>query len=241
MMKLVILCCASALLFSCTTTPKPETRLQKLNDVGVVALFDETLPVKYVGTNKNANKEMSANISSWSLNQSVAAEIQNGLKDKNKKVFELNVDPVVIKTGKETGAQLKDIYLGNRYQALQEYLGTEAEKQGAKYLFVVHPTSLESYTNYRAGFGFFCQSTANIKGDLQGYTLVRAQLWNVKTKELEASVNITPEDLSFNTGKTCAEALKLGPDKVATLYKEQMLELAKKSADLVLIRTGLQN
>ncbi|KHD89846.1 MAG: hypothetical protein OM95_01950 [Bdellovibrio sp. ArHS] len=240
-MKLIAAFSLVLILGACATKSPTETRLQKLNDVGVVALFDDTLPVKYVGTGKKGSREVSANITGWSLNQSVSAEIQNNLKSKNKNVFLLNVDPEVIKVGKQTGAQLKDIYLGNRYQLLQDYLGKEAVRQNAKYLFVLHPTTHEGFADYRAGFGFYCQTNATNSGDLQGYTLLRAQLWNVTTKEMEATVNITPEDLTFKTGKTCAEALKLSPDKVATLYKEQMMELAKKSADLVLIRTGLQN
>lgn len=233
MLKPLFILSLSFLLANCAT----KSAEKNPDHIGVVAIFDDTMPITYLGSK---SKELSADTAQWSLNQNITSEVQSGLQNAHKNSFALNVDSQFIKNSKEEAQGLKNIYLGNRYQNLEQYFAVEAEKQGAQYLLVMHPTLSESFPGYKPGYGLVCRSQKGDKGDLEAYFLMRAQLWNVKTKTLEVRTTITPQDVAFKTGKSCDEAAKITPDKLAALYKDQVLTLAKRSAELVLNRSGFK-
>lgn len=238
MLKQIFFLFFAAFLVSCTTTSDKTHKLDSVDDIGVVSVFDDTLPIKYLTPKATTTKEHAADVTTWSINNTITTELLSSFKGMNKRAFALEVDPALVQQGKNEARALKDLYLGNRYQGLEQYFLSQAEKQGAQYLFVIHPMGDENFAAYRAGYGMLCQ-TEVAKGDLEAYFLMRAVLWNVKTREVETRTTLTPADLAFRTGRTCREALRLSPDKLASLYKDQVLDLAKKSADLSIVRTGL--
>lgn len=239
MIKTLQLVILSALVASCATKSIEQNKLQQLDNVGVVSVLDDQATVKYAGTTVFTNKEFTANTNSWALNKLIVDEIRSELTKMQKKSMDVTLDTKKIDQGKKEAMSLKNIYLGNRYQGIQKYVLDEAAKQGAQYVFVVHPTLHDDFPVHKAGYGFLCQSPLGKKGDLEVYFLVGAELWNVKTKEIEARATVTPQLVAVKTGKTCEEAAKMSPDKLAELYKEQIVNLAKKSADLILIGTGV--
>ncbi|WP_295901170.1 hypothetical protein [uncultured Bdellovibrio sp.] len=239
MIKNISLFLLPSLLISCATKPIEQSKLQQLNNVGVVSVLDDQAVVKYTGTTTFSNKEYAANTAAWSLNKIIVDEIRAELKSQNKTSLDVNLDTQKINQGKKEAMSLKNIYLGNRYQGIQQYVLDEAAKQGAKYVFVVHPTLNENFPVHKAGYGFLCQAPVGTKGELEAYFLIGAELWNVQTKKIEAQATVTPQLVTVKTGKTCAEAAKMTPDKLASLYKDQIVSLAKKSADLIMVGTGI--
>lgn len=232
-MKRFILLLITPLLFSaCRHVQPKKSKLHDVDHIAVAAVFDHSLTTVING------KESALEVKDWPTNQIISQEIIASLKAQNKNTFELVTDPSIIKSGKDEALGLKNIYLGNRYQALERYLNTEAEKQGAHYLLVIHPVSDPNFQTYKAGYGFFCHSDKGTKGDLHGYFLLEAELWNVKTKDVVAKVPLTPADLRFNTGKNCTEIAKVPPQKWVNLYKNELLALAKKPGSLILDRAG---
>lgn len=238
MLKQLLILFVAIFLVSCATPSDTKSKLDSVDNIGVVSVFDDALPIKYLNTPVTKTKEHTADVTTWSINNTITTELLNSFKGMNKTAFALEVDSTIVQQGKNEARALKDIYLGNRYQGLEQYFLSQAEKQGAQYLFVIHPMGDENFAAYRAGYGMLCQNEAT-KGDLEAYFLMRAVLWNVKTREVETRTTLTPADLAFRTGRTCREASRLTPDKLASLYKDQVLELAKKSADLAIVRTGL--
>ncbi|XGC81481.1 hypothetical protein ACES2L_03155 [Bdellovibrio bacteriovorus] len=216
---------------SCAHNEVEENKINQLDKVGVVAVFDESLPVDLMGS----KKETAADIVSWNLNQNLESQLTDYFQSLNKQAFAVKVDPTVVETGKVAARSLKNLYLGNRYQGLEQYLVSEAEKQGAQYLVILHPSSSDNYPQYKAGYGLRCQNAGD---ELVGYGMMQAQLWNVKTKAVESRTLILPKDLTFKTGKPCSEAAKLPADSLAEQYKNQIVGLAKKSAELAIARTG---
>ncbi|WP_374077909.1 hypothetical protein [Bdellovibrio bacteriovorus] len=240
MIKMLQLTLLSLLLTSCAAKTIDSSKLQKVDNVGIVSVLDDQASVKYSGTTIFTNKEFAANTSPLSVNKLIVDEIHSELSSLQKKSLNVTLDMKKINEGKKEALSLKNIYLGNRYQTIQQYVLEEAAKQGAEYVFVVHPTIHDGFPMHKSGYGFLCQSPLGRKGDLEVYFLVGAELWNVKTKEIEARATVTPEQVAIKTGKTCEEAAKMSPDKLAALYKEQLTNLAKKSVSLILFETGVK-
>lgn len=215
---------------ACATTSN-QTLLQRADKIAVVATFDDKLPVLQVGT---STKESRADIQDWNLNQKLTTDIQAELTKMNKSAFPLVVDFNKINQGKEEALNLKNLYLGNRYQILEQYLVTQAEEQGAKYLFILHPFSSEHFPQHKAGYGFFCQSSRGMKGNMEAYGYLRLAVWNIQTKQVDARVTLSPAEIAYKTGKSCAEINKMPADKIAALYKEQLMTLLKISTDIAL-------
>ncbi len=237
MFKFVLIALASLFACGCASTSFDKNKMASINDIGVLAIFDDQLPISYIGTTVLSNKDFSADVSKWSINQTLVSSARAELGQMNKKTFSIALDMQKVQQAKSQAKSLKDIYLGNRYQELQQYVLSEAEKQGAQYVFVMHPMSHENFPQYKPGFGLFCRAPLTAKGDLEVYSLIRAEIWNVKTKEVEARALITPADAVFKTGKTCEEAQQMAPEKLAALYKEQVMAVVKRSVDIILSKT----
>lgn len=235
-LQLVIL---AFIVSSCATKPIEQSKLEKLNDVGVVSVLDDQMNVKYAGSSALGNKELRADTSGWDVNKVISDKVKEDLTKLGKKTVTIQLDPQRIEEGKKEALSLKNIYLGNRYQAIQQYVLDEAAKQGAKYVFVIHPMMNENFPAYKPGYGFLCQTPAGKKGDLEIYFQLGAQLWNVQTKEIEARAVVTPADVAAKTGKPCSEAVKLQPNKLAANYKSQVEALARQSVEKILSGSGV--
>ena len=237
MSKSVLIALAALFSFGCASKSFDKNKMASINDIGVIAIFDDQMPISYVGTTVLSNKDFSADVSKWSINQTLVNSARAELGQMNKKTFTITLDNQFVQQAKTQAKSLKDIYLGNRYQELQQYVLAQGEKQGAQYVFVMHPMSHDNFPQYKPGFGLFCRAPLAAKGDLEVYSLIRAEIWNVKTKEVEARALITPADAAFKTGKTCEEAQQMAPEKLAALYKEQVMAIVKRSVDIILSKT----
>ncbi|WII73517.1 hypothetical protein QJS83_06485 [Bdellovibrio sp. 22V] len=238
MLKYFFLILPSLLLTNCSTISVDESKVKNLNNIGIVSVLDDKATLKYQGTTVFTNKEYTTNTASWDVNKVMTEKVNAELSQLGKKTVAVQLDARKIQSAKEDALRLKNLYLGNRYQVLQQYVLSEAEKQGAEHILVIHPTLNDNFPVHKAGYGFLCQSPMGKKGDLEGYTMIGAEMWNVKQRELEARVTISPEDAGFKTGKTCAEASKLSAEKMAAQYKEQMTALIQKAATLIVNRAG---
>lgn len=236
-MNRLLLCFTLFVSLSCAHKSLEPQKWSSLRDIGVVAMFEEQMPIRYIGTTVLSNKELTTPIQSWSVNKTVLTRTREELGRMNKKVLDITLDPQKIQHAKSQAQSLKNIYLGNRYQELEQYVLSEAEKQGASYIFVMYPTSHENFPQYKPGFGFLCRAPMMQKGDLEIYSLLRGEIWNTKTKEVEARAIITPADVFMKTGISCEEAQKMSPEKLAALYKEQLMSLVRKSVDVALSKT----
>ncbi|MEN0058878.1 MAG: hypothetical protein AAGB31_08590 [Bdellovibrio sp.] len=198
----------------------------KVDNIGIVSVFEDTLPVQNLAAN-SARAGNSVSFPLDSISTTINAELLETLQKSGKTAFIVNVDAETVKQGKVQAQNLKDIYLGNRYQALEEYFLSEAQKQGAEYLYIIHPAAHDSFRDYKAGYGLFCQSNPEKKNrlELKGYGLIRATLWNVKAKEVASRVNLTPDELFVNTAARCNQAQQT---------KASLQELVKNSARLSL-------
>lgn len=239
MIKLHLFIILSFLIASCANKPVEESKISLIDHVGVVSVLDDKMTVKYAGPTNFTNKEFAADTSSWNLNKTIVDDIREELGKLNKNSLKITLDAEKIQQGKKEALSLKNIYLGNRYQGIQQYVLDEASKQGARYLFVVHPTLNENFPMHKAGYGLLCQNPVGKKGEQQLYFMIGAELWNVQTKQIESRITITPTNITLKTGKPCDDATKMSAEKMATLYKDQVTELAKKSVQQIMAGTGL--
>ncbi|MNJ92809.1 hypothetical protein D3C87_104830 [compost metagenome] len=234
MRKILHLLTFSLLFSGCATHTADKNNFKNYNDFGVLAFFSQNMPIQFNAFSARNSKTVSADIGSWDIAAVLTAELESQLKGMNKDLKKVTVDPVKVKTELDEARNLNAVYLGDRYQILDQYLLTEAGTQGAKYLFILHPVSLETFPQHKGGFGFICNSSKNSKGELEGYALYRTELWNVKTQSVDRRITITPAEMSFKTGKSCQETKNISPDKLAALYKEDFMSLAKNSITLML-------
>lgn len=166
----------------------------------------------------------------------ITQETLGALKSSNKNSFELQVDSKIVMAEREQALALKDVYLGNRYQTLEKYFLEQAGAQNADYLLVIHPSPHPMFASYTPGYGLYC-ARSEAKAELQGYFLLSSELWDVKKQEVVRRVQLSPTDLSFNTGKKCTSVAI--SKNVMDSYKENFTGLAKKSSGLILSRTGI--
>lgn len=168
--------------------------------------------------------------------QVITSEILSTLRNSHKKSFALQVDPKLVAEQRAQAVALKDVYLGNRYQILERYLMAQAQQQHADYLLVVHPAPHPQFAKYTPGYGVVCAATEG-QAQLQGYFLMAGQLWDVKKQEVVTRVQLSPAELSFNTGHKCTGLAN--SKEVMTTYREDLMSLAKKSSSLILSRVGI--
>lgn len=235
MRKILHLLTLTALLAGCATYNNNEAdHFRKYDDIGVLAFFSPNMPIQFNPFSARHKKDITANIASWNLESTLVADIEIQLKDAKKDIKKVTVDPMKVQAGLEEARKLNNVYLGDRYQILDQYLLSEAKDQGADYLFILHPISSETFPQHKGGFGFICNSSKDSKGDLTGYALFRTEIWNVKTKSVDRRVTITPDEMFFKTGKNCQETRNIAPEKLAELYKNEFIELARRSTALVI-------
>lgn len=169
--------------------------------------------------------------------QVITSEMLNSLRASQKNSFPLQVDGKIVSIEREQAVALKGMYLGNRYQNLERYLLQQAQQQNADYLLVIHPAPHPQFAHYSPGYGVVCAS-ADGQAQWQGYFLMASELWDVKRQEVLTRVQLSPDELSFNTGRKCTG---VAGNKDLMNYREDLMSLAKKSSSLILNRTGLLN
>lgn len=233
-MKLLVPVLLSLSFVACATKP-PQSVLERADKIAVFSVFENKVTIIQSNT---STKETAVPVADWKIAQVVTDDVLIELKKLNKEAFALKVDEARIAASIEEAVKLRNIYLGNSYQLLEQYVVGEAEAQGARYLFAVHPMSSDKYPQHRAGYGFYCQSTKGMKGDLEAYSLIRLIVLDMKSKERIASIVVTPEQAAFKTGKTCAEAGRMNANQLVQAYKEQLLTLVKKSTTVALEATN---
>lgn len=238
-MKILFLFASVSILISgCAMGPVDEAKKQEINNVGVALLFEDTIPVVYMGTTIFNNKDNRVDISSWKLNEIILGEMESGLKSSGKTFKKLNFDTNKVKESLASGDTGYKRMLGTTDEEVNEYIFSTAVSQGASYLFVFHPIKSENHPQPK-GFGLFCRSRFGSKGDWHAYALFHVALWDLKTKSKIFQTAFDPNDIGFESGKPCEEIKTTTVDKFAVLFKEQLQVLAKKSAQMTLKKSGL--
>ncbi len=230
---------ATLFLFGCSTAPLTKDQKSNVNNVATAVLFDDSLPVAYIGTTIFNNNESKVNIAGWNLNGIVTQEINEGLKSIKKTLKPVAFNKQKIKSAMETGDTAMNRFLGDPDKNLNEYLLSTALNQGAKYLFVFLPIAHGNFHLYPKGFGLYCRTAFGIKGDWEAYSLFHVALWDLTTKKKVFQTAIAPNETAFKSDKSCEEIEKTTPEKFAALFKKQFQDIAKKSADLTLKQSGL--
>ena len=230
----------SLLLFcaGCATTPLNEAKRQEVNNVGAAVLFNEELPLAYVGTTIFNNEKNKVNIAGWNLNEIVSNEISSQFKSINKTYKKINFDKAKVNAAIQSGNTVMKQYLGTTEDELNNYLFETASNQGAEYLFIFKPIKSDNFPHPK-GFGLFCGGAFGAKGDWQAYNLFHVALWDLKTKSKIYQTAFTPNELDYKSGKPCVEAKGSTPEKFALGFKDQFQQLAKKSAQMTIKSSGL--
>ena len=253
---------AASLMLSCSSQPKKEKGLD-IDKISIVPLFENQLPVTIIGgatvtpppvkkpkgkvIAKKAmrptvldDQNLFADVTAWNINDYVTKTYAAEFTALDKKLVDVPLDAKMIDAYRNEARGLKDIYLGDRWQNLTQYVLNEADKQGALYVLMVHPYTVEGFGQYKSGFGLFCPAQGRQMTALQGYTSIRAQIYDVKARKVTAMATITPVDVNFNTELGCDQARKMTPDEIVAKYKEQILEMVKSSVETSLRQTGIK-
>lgn len=226
-------------LVGCATGPLKKDQADAVNNVAAISLFPDTLPVKYLGTTIFNNDHNYPNVSSWNLNQVLRLTIENKLQSVKKSYKKLAVDRSKINKLITEGNTFGNRLAGDEDKLINEYLFSQAEQAGAKYLFIFKPISHDNYGGFSPGIALYCRSAFGIEGEWQGYVLARVSLWDLTEKKIIFQNAITPHDLNFMTKQDCAELKKTTPKEFATSHKEKIIELAKKTAIFAVEKSGL--
>ncbi len=227
------------LLAGCATTPLDETKKRNVNHVASAILFDEELPVVYVGTTIFNNTDSKVDTKSWGLNKIMENEIESGIKSIGKTYKHIKLDRQKIQAAIESGDTPLKRFAGDPNKEVNEYLFTSALNQGAKYLFIFRPSKSDNFPHYPKGMGLFCRSAFGTKGDWEAYSLFHVALWDLSTREKVYQTGFSPADTAIKSGKPCEELSKYSPDKFAMLFQDQFQELARQSAKMTLKKSGL--
>ncbi|QDK36623.1 hypothetical protein [Bdellovibrio sp. NC01] len=205
--------------------------------VGLVSLFDDQLLISSTGKFKDIKVDTKA----WDINNQFISEYDNQLKTFYRNSIRINLDAKTVKDLIAEARGLKDIYLGDRWQILVQYVLTQAQQQGAKHVIMVHPISNNGFKNYRAGYGVYCAQNLSKTNESVAYFLMRAELWNVETKKIEATSTVTPDQSSVPLMKNCAALTKLKADKLNEELQPVFTELVKRATDMNLQGIGIKN
>ncbi len=224
-------------LISCAS--KPVEQKPPPDVVGIVSLFDDQLPISSVA--KSKGKEKIVDTASWSINETFISEYDTQLRSQYRNALKINLDAKTVNDMKNEARSLKDIYLGDRWQILTQYVLGEAGKQGAKYLIVVHPVTNNTYKQYKSGYGINCVSNPSKQSESMAYFLMRAELWNVATKKIEATSTLTPDQLAVPVLKSCDAFNKMKADKISEEFKPLFHELVSRGTDMNLQGLGIKN
>lgn len=215
-LSLAFLICVFAI--GCASKETSSNDPKNFNNIAVISVMDAP-------TNPLTNAD-----------QVITQETLSSLKNLNKNSFALQVDSDLVTTEREQALALKEVYFGNRYQTLEKYFLEQAAAQKADYLLVIHPSPHPLFASYTPGYGLYCARN-EAKNELLGYFLLSSELWDVKRQEVVRRVQLSPTDLSFNTGKKCSQVA--ASKNLMDTYKENFTGLAKKSSGLILSRTGI--
>lgn len=217
---------------------REKSLLEKLNNVGTLSTLDESLNIRFIQKNKllrNINYDTSA----WDLNAIVNQELQASLKLSGKKVINVAVDNKLIEDKRKDALQLKNIYLGNRYQGVQQYIQEEAKKQGASYLVFMYPMPSPENESVVAGYGLYCDSTSS-QDQLWAYLSVAIEVWDIDSQNSLGRTLLTFKDLSVPTSLNCAKAFRMKDFDLSSAMRPVFEELARKATHLGLSRLEIK-
>lgn len=234
MSRFLSLILLSSFIAACAHKPKNPDDFAQIKEISSIAFFSPNMPIEFKAVKARQNKSMSGDIGPWGIPHLLTSEMEAQVKAMGKNYLTLNVDPARIKEGMDIARDLKDFYLGNRYQVLSTYLQEQAHAQGIQHLIVLHPITLPELPDYKGGFGLVCNNSKDPKAQLMGYALFRADIWSVEDQRLVKRIAVTPSEAFFNTGKSCAEAKALSLEKLTSSYQQEFISLAKKSITLTL-------
>lgn len=224
-------------LISCAT--KPVEQKPPPDVMGIVSLFDDQLPV--ISAGKSKGKDRIVSTASWEINDKIVSEYNTQLRAQYRNGLHIKLDAKTVADLKNEARSLKDIYLGDRWQILTQYVLSEAGKQGAKYLIMVHPIANNTYKKYQAGYGIYCVNSPSKENESMAYFLMRAELWNVATKRIESTSTLTPDQLAVPVLKSCDAFNKMKTEKISEEYQPLFLELISRGIDMNLQGLGIKN
>lgn len=230
--------CISVCLTSCASLMREQTLIDKINNVGTLSTLDENLNIRFKQKNKFV-KDINYDTSAWGLNGIVNQELQASLKLSGKQVVSVIVDNSLIEDKRKDALQLKNIYLGNRYQGVQRYIQEEAKKQGAAYIAFMYPMPSPENENVSAGYGLYCESTS-AQEQLLAYLSVAVEIWDIQSQESLGKTLLTFKDLSVPTSLNCDKAFRMKDFDLSATMRPVFEDLARKATHLGLSKIGLK-
>lgn len=236
--KLLSTFCITICLTSCASLMHEKTLIDKINNVGTLSALNENLNIRFKQKNKIV-KDINYDTSTWDLNGIVNQELQSSLKFSGKQVVNVSVDYKLIEDKRRDALQLKDIYLGNRYQGVQRYIQEEAKKQGASYIAYMYPMSSAENESINAGYGLYCDSTSP-QEELLAYLSVAVEIWDIQSQESLGKTLLTFKDLSVPTTLSCDKAFRMKDFDLSSAMRPVFEDLARKATHLGLSRLGLK-
>ena len=208
--------------------------------VGIVSLFEDDFAVFSLKPNKK-EKQVSVRTAGWSMNDAFLSAYDTQLKALKREPIRVNLDSKTVNDMIAEARGLKDIYLGDCWQILTQYVLEQAQKQGADYLIMVHPTSSNTYKEYQAGYGIACGAPMFKKHEAAAYFLMRAELWDVRNRKIQSTSTVTPDQVFSKMAKHCDLLKKTKSDKLSEESKGSFIDMVGKTTDLNLEGLGIKN
>ncbi|AHI05024.1 hypothetical protein BDW_02580 [Bdellovibrio bacteriovorus W] len=236
--KFVSTLCLAFSLTGCASLMREQTLIDKINNVGTLSTLDENLNIRFKQKNKIA-KDINYDTSAWGLNAIVNQELQASFKLAGKQVINIAVDNQLIEDKRKDALQLKNIYLGNRYQGVQRYIHEEAKKQGASYIVFMYPMPSPENESVNAGYGLYCENTS-AQEQLIAYLSVGLEVWDIESQETLGKTVLTFKDLSLPTSLSCDKAFRMKDFDLSSAMRPLFEDLARKATHLGLSKLGLK-
>jgi hypothetical protein len=221
-------------------TLKPEEK-SKIKELGIIQLFDDTLPVSYVGTTIFNNKANSANISAWDLPNLIQEDIKKNLSSVGIKVKSVKIDADAIKAANEKDNTITNKTFGTPGKYVDAYLSQAAKDQNVDYLLVLKPLhGHDNFPGFAGGFAMHCRSAFGAQGEWKAYSMYSVSIWNTITKKRVFGTAYTPNDTGVDIGKKCDEADK-NISSFVNKQKSVFANIAKDVATAPLKQAGFLN
>lgn len=238
MLKLSSFFSVLVLVASCTTNPLSEAQKADINDIAFASFLEDEMPVTLLGPTVFKNENYKVNLRGWKVNQTLKEAMVAEIKKMKKNFKEVKFDDATTQAASRRGNTTRNRILNKQQDERNRYLMSTALAQGAKYLWIIQPSSHPYYPEHM-GLGLFCRASLGSDGDWQAYLLFHASLWDLRANKKIFQQAINPEVMSKLTGRHCDELKKGKLPKFAESFKADLLELLRKTPHHLAKASGL--
>ena len=227
-----------AVLTSCATAPLSESQIAEIDDIAFASFLEDEMPVTLLGSTVFNNEKYDVNLKGWNVNQTLKDAMIREIKKMGKTYKDVRFNDATTEAASRRGNTTRNRILNKQQDERNSYLMSSALGQGAKYLWIIQPSSHPYYPEHM-GLGMFCRAPMGSAGDWQSYLLFHASLWDLKSNKKVFQHAINPETMSKMSGRPCAEIKKMKLQKFAESFRPQLLKLLQDTPALLGKASGL--